>query len=150
MNISTVLTMTAAKTAMTATSTEVACLNNSSEFPWTNECECQFCQGFTCIVTFDSIDECEAIVSVRNGVEHRYMRNQQSWVEVTPDRSMKDAGWSWFSAKCTLVYFVVDGVCVGQTAILPTIFNQAEADGLTQWGCVSPCNDNVKLLNWKF
>jgi len=136
---------------MTATdTTTVACLNSDISLPWTRECECDSCQGFDCTITFDSVDECEAIVSVRNGVEHRYLRNQQVWVEVTPDRNVKNSSWSWFSAKCTLVYFVIDGVCVGQTAVLPAIVSQREADGLTQWGCVTPCRDNIKILDWKF
>jgi hypothetical protein len=150
MNITTVVTMTAAKTAMTATITEVVCLNTDINQPWTRECECQFCSSFTCDVEFSSVDECESITSTRNGVEHRYLRNQQVWVEVTPDRQTKNSSWTWFSAKCTLVYFVQNGVCIGQTAILPAIVSQREADGLTQWGSVQPCNDNVKLLNWKF
>ena len=132
------------------TTAEVVCLNNDASLPWTRECECAFCRSFSCSITFDSDVECEAIVSIRNGVEHRYMRSQQVYVEVTPDRDVKGAGWTWFGAKCTLVYFVVNGVCVGQTAILPVIETQANADGLTQWGVVTPCRDQIKILDWKF
>lgn len=100
------------------------------------------------VIEFDSADECEAIVVEKNGVEYRYMRNQQKYVQVTVDPRRRGS-WRWFSAECTLVYFVKNDNLIGQTAILPVIDSLSTARALTA-RCIEVCNDVVKVMNWKF
>lgn len=95
------------------------------------------------VIEFSSPDECEAIVTVRDGVEHRYCRVQRD-VELTV--TSPRGGWLGFRCRATPVYFVRNGVCVGQTAVLPRISSQREADGLTNRGLVEVVRDTIKFF----
>lgn len=90
-------------------------------------------------------DECEAVVTVRDGVEHRYCRVRR---EVELIVASPHGDWMKMRCKATVVYFVrvADGRCIGQTAILPRIVNHRQANALTSRGLVKVVRDSIKFL----
>lgn len=78
-------------------------------------------------IVFDDENECEPIVSVRDGFEIHYTRNQ---AKVRVVKRPFRGGWRSFEALCTIATFVRNGSVIGQTVVLPTIENQREADAV--------------------
>jgi hypothetical protein len=91
-------------------------------------------------ITFDE-NECEPVISKRDGFEIHYSRNQ---VNVEVIHRPYRGGWVSFKSLCTIVTFIRNGAVIGQTAILATIESQREADAVL-FG-QQPVTDEIKFL----
>lgn len=92
-------------------------------------------------ISFDDENECEPIVSVRDGFEIHYTRNQ---AKVQVVKRPFRGGWRSFETICTIATFVREGSVVGQTVVLPLIESQREADAVL-FG-TEVCQDEIKYI----